>query len=92
VGRYVTFKEVARMVGQVVGRDVKDSIVTYDPSKFKEVIPKGWFPFRNTHFNVSPEKAKRVLGWSPAHDLKADLEEYYRWGEWWERGLACRLC
>lgn len=41
-------------------------------------MPKGWWPFRATHFNVSPDKAKRLLGWKPKHDLAKDLEAYYK--------------
>jgi len=72
----VTAKEVVRLVGQVVGK--KPKIALYDPSKFKADIPKGWYPFRNTHFNVSPEKAKNTLGWTPKHHLLVDLIEYYK--------------
>lgn len=74
--RYVTFKEVGRLVGKAVGKDV--TFATYEPSKHKETLPKGWWPFRNTHFNVSPEKAKLVLGWKPKHDLATDLQDYYK--------------
>ncbi|GAB5037944.1 chloroplast stem-loop binding protein of 41 kda chloroplastic-like [Nannochloropsis oceanica] len=77
--RYITFKEVVGLVGRAAGvAQAKDSIVIYDPVEKKADIPKGWWPFRNTHFNVSPEKAKLLLGWAPTHDLAKDLEEYYR--------------
>ena len=67
-------------MGRAAGREdaAKASVVTYDPAKHKADLPKGWFPFRNTHFNVSPGKAKVLLGWAPKHDLATDLEEYYR--------------
>uniref|UniRef100_I2CPE2 NAD(P)-binding domain-containing protein n=1 Tax=Nannochloropsis gaditana (strain CCMP526) TaxID=1093141 RepID=I2CPE2_NANGC len=77
--RCITFKGVVGVAGNAMGRkDAKEAIVLYDPAERKADLPKGWWPFRNTHFNVSPEKAKRLLGWVPAHDLAKDLEEYYR--------------
>lgn len=74
--RYVTFKEVCRLVGATVGKEAK--VVSYDPSKHKADLPKGFWPFRNTHFNVCPEKAKVHLNWAPKHDLAQDLKEYYK--------------
>ena len=37
----------------------------YDPKQFD--IPKGFFPFRDTPFYVSADKAKDLLGFEPKH-------------------------
>eukprot|EP00614_Pseudopedinella_elastica_P008746 CAMPEP_0172607498 /NCGR_PEP_ID=MMETSP1068-20121228/27667_1 /TAXON_ID=35684 /ORGANISM="Pseudopedinella elastica, Strain CCMP716" /LENGTH=360 /DNA_ID=CAMNT_0013410523 /DNA_START=14 /DNA_END=1096 /DNA_ORIENTATION=- len=70
----VTYSQVANMAAELCGKEAK--IVSYDPSAFE--LPKGAFPFRNTAFYVSVDKAKSALGWSPKCNLKEDLTWYYQ--------------
>lgn len=82
--------EVVELVAKAVGKDlqaVKTNIVFYDPAalKGKELPSKGKFPFREANFGVGVQKAKDVLGWSPAHKIEDDIawyfEEYKRLGK-----------
>jgi len=70
----ISYEELCNMVAKVAGKEAKT--VTYDPSNFD--LPKGSFPFRNTEFAVTPDKAKQVLGWSPKNKLSSDLPWYYQ--------------
>jgi len=73
----IAHKDLATMIGDVVGKPPR--LVFYDPAKLKglEVPKKGKFPFRETHFGVGVEKAKIKLKWKPEHNLKDDLSWYY---------------
>ena len=75
--RSITFDGIARAVGAAAGK--RAEIVHYDPADVGLKKGEG-FPFRTTHFFASAEKAKRELGWAPAHtfvdDLPALVEEF----------------
>jgi nucleoside-diphosphate-sugar epimerase len=59
---------------QSLGKEAK--IVLYSPEAIgtgKSGKAEG-FPFRTIHFFASSNKAKRELGWKPAHDFLADAD------------------
>lgn len=72
--RAITFQGIAKAVGKALGTEAK--IVLYDPEKLglgKSGKADG-FPFRTIHFFASSDKAKRELGWKPAHNFLGDVE------------------
>ncbi|CAM9123232.1 unnamed protein product [Discosporangium mesarthrocarpum] len=75
--RYITYNNLFQQVMKVVDPAPTSGTMAfyYDPEDYD--LEKGWFPFRNNHFFVNSDKAKRVLGWSPKHYLLEDLHEYY---------------
>ncbi|CAM9163795.1 unnamed protein product [Ectocarpus fasciculatus] len=73
--RYITYNGLFREVGKVAKPTVSKMAYYYEPRDYD--LKKGWFPFRNNHFVVNSEKAKRLLGWSPKHTITDDLTEYF---------------
>ncbi|CAM9379977.1 unnamed protein product [Pylaiella littoralis] len=73
--RYITYNGLFREVGKVAKPAVSKMAYYYEPRDYD--LAKGWFPFRNNHFVVNSEKAKRLLGWSPKHTITDDLPEYF---------------
>lgn len=72
--RAVTFQGIVKAVAKSLGKEPK--IVLYSPEEVgtgKGGKAEG-FPFRTVHFFASAEKAKRELGWRPAHDFLADCD------------------
>jgi len=69
----VSYDEVCALCMKVCGRTVP--IEHYDPKDFD--LEKGAFPFRNTAFYVSVNKAKDLLGFKPQFSLESDLPWYY---------------
>jgi len=69
----VTYAELCDLVMAQVGTQV--AVEAYDPADFD--LEKGAFPFRNTAFYVSVDKAKDKLGFKPKCSLKEDLSWYY---------------
>ena len=71
--RAVTFEGMIKAIAKAAGKEAQ--IKLYDP----EAIGMGksgkadGFPFRTVHFFASPDKAKRLLGWKPAHDFLSDV-------------------
>jgi hypothetical protein len=75
---------IVKAVAKALGKEPK--IVYYDP----EAVGTGkggkaeGFPFRTVHFFASSDKAKRELGWKPAHDFLGDapalVAEYQKSG------------
>jgi nucleoside-diphosphate-sugar epimerase len=66
---------IAKAVGKALGKE--PNIVLYDPEKIG-TGGKGkaeGFPFRTIHFFASSDKAKRELGWKPAHTFLGDVED-----------------
>ena len=57
----------------------KEAAIThYDPKGFEK--PDGFkfkFPFRDTPFFVSVEKAEKLLGFTPKHKIADDIAWYY---------------
>jgi len=77
--RYTTYEGVVKLAAKALGKDPAEAakrIVVYDAKSLGFDVPKGAFPFRPTHFFVSPEKAKLKLGWKPAHKLEDDVVWY----------------
>jgi len=70
--RFYTYEQICHMAASVCGTQAK--IATYNPKDYD--LPKGAFPFRNTPFFVTPEKAKMELGWAPRYDLAQDMGWY----------------
>ena len=53
-------------------------IVHYDPKALPDgITKKNGFPFRETPFFVSVDKAASTLGFKPKNDLKDDIAWYY---------------
>lgn len=73
--RYITYSGLFREIGKVATPTVSKMAYYYEPGDYE--LKKGWFPFRNNHFLVNSEKAKRLLGWTPKHTITGDLAEYY---------------
>eukprot|EP00444_Apocalathium_aciculiferum_P008529 CAMPEP_0183402152 /NCGR_PEP_ID=MMETSP0370-20130417/13711_1 /TAXON_ID=268820 /ORGANISM="Peridinium aciculiferum, Strain PAER-2" /LENGTH=412 /DNA_ID=CAMNT_0025583691 /DNA_START=60 /DNA_END=1298 /DNA_ORIENTATION=+ len=77
----VSHIEVVDLCAKAAGKDaaeVRKTVVYYDPAALKgKELPKGGkFPFRETSFGVSADKAKSVLGWTPTHKLEEDMVLY----------------
>merc|ERR1719311_561804 len=70
----ITYAELAKVCGAAAG--VEASVVFYDPKGSVE-IPKGFFPFRDTPFFVSADKAKEKLGFAPKHTIADDVAWYF---------------
>lgn len=69
--RCISFTGIAKAAAAAFGNEAK--IVLYDPAELGLKKGEG-FPFRTVHFFASSEKAKRELGWRPAHDFMSDIE------------------
>jgi hypothetical protein len=63
---------IVKAIAAAAGKEAK--IVHYDPSKMGLKKGEG-FPFRAGHFFASADKAKRVLGWKPAHNFVKDVDQ-----------------
>jgi UDP-glucose 4-epimerase len=70
--RYVTFEGIVKALAEAAG--VEANIVYYDPKAVKLEKGQG-IPFRTEHFIASVDKAKRELGWTPAHNFLEDVPE-----------------
>jgi len=72
----VTYDELVAMCAGAAG--VTASIEHYDPKDFESGISKKLgFPFRDSAFFVSADKASALLGFAPKFDLKEDIGWYY---------------
>lgn len=69
----ITYDDLVRMCAKAAG--VEAQIVHYDPKDFD--IPKGFFPFRDTPFFVSADKAAERLGFAPKKLLEEDIGWYF---------------
>ncbi|GMH42227.1 hypothetical protein BSKO_10146 [Bryopsis sp. KO-2023] len=69
--RCISFTGIAKATAGALGKDA--NVVLYDPSELGLKKGEG-FPFRTVHFFASSEKAKRELGWKPAHDFMSDVK------------------
>jgi len=71
-----TYDELVGYCATAAGKAA--TIEHYDPKSLEAgVTKKMGFPFRETAFYVSADKAKDLLGFSPKHDLKDDISWYY---------------
>ena len=50
-------------------------LVHYDPKEHE--VPKGFFPFRDTPFFVSVDKAQGLLGFKEKNTIAEDIAWYY---------------
>lgn len=69
----ITYDDLVDICAKAAG--VEPKIVHYNPKDFE--IPKGFFPFRDTPFFVSVDKAADKLGFAPKHLLASDIEWYF---------------
>jgi len=69
----ISYDELAALCVKATGSEVE--IKHYDPKAFE--LPKGFFPFRDTPFFVSADKAADLLGFSPKYDIAEDISWYY---------------
>lgn len=67
--RAITLQGIAKAVGKALGKEA--NVVTYPVTGSKA---EG-FPFRIVHFFASSDKAKRELGWKPAHNFLDDVAD-----------------
>ncbi|CAK0742954.1 hypothetical protein CVIRNUC_001432 [Coccomyxa viridis] len=68
--RYISHDGVVHALAEVAG--VEANIVHYDTKAVSLAKGEG-IPFRTEHFIASVEKAKRELGWQPAHAFLDDV-------------------
>lgn len=69
--RCITFEGIVEAIAKALGKEAK--LVKYDPTVLGLKKGEG-FPFRAVHFFASSDKAKRELGWRPAHDFMKDVK------------------
>jgi UDP-glucose 4-epimerase len=67
-GREVTVLELASMIGEVAGREVKPEFAPARPGELKRSA-------------LAIERAERDLGWRPATSLSTGVSNVYRWIE-----------
>jgi nucleoside-diphosphate-sugar epimerase len=66
--RAITHTGVVAALAKAAGVEAK--VVLYDPAAVD--AKKSGYPFRPGHFFANADKAKRVLGWAPAHTFGGD--------------------
>ena len=72
----ITYADLVEACAGAAGK--KADIALYDPKGFEK--PENFkykFPFRDTPFYVSAEKAADLLGFAPAHKIAEDISWYY---------------
>jgi len=69
----ITYDNLAELCATAAGAKV--DIKHYNPKAFD--IPKGFFPFRDTPFFVSADKAKDLLGFEPKFSIQQDIRWYF---------------
>ncbi|KAL1500200.1 hypothetical protein AB1Y20_012869 [Prymnesium parvum] len=71
-----TYDQLVQSCAAAAGKEAQ--IVHYNPKDFDSGISKKLgFPFRDTAFYVSVEKATNLLGFQPKHNILEDLAWYY---------------
>ena len=71
----ITYDELAALCASAAG--VPAAIEHYNPKEFEAGTSKKLgFPFRETAFYVSADKAKALLGFAPKHTIKEDIAWY----------------
>ena len=73
----ISYDELVTACAKAAGVEAK--IEHYDPKALPEGVelPKGFFPFRDTPFYVSADKAVELLGFKPKHTILEDINWYY---------------
>lgn len=72
----ISYDELVKACAAAAGKEA--DIVHYDPKGFEK--PDGFkfkFPFRDTPFFVSVEKAEKLIGFTPKNTIADDIEWYY---------------
>ena len=72
----ITYDELVKLCAKAAGVDAE--IAHYDPKGFEK--PEGFkfkFPFRDTPFFVSVDKAQDLLGFKEKHTIAEDIAWYY---------------
>ena len=72
----ITYDELVKLCAKAAGVDAE--IAHYDPKGFEK--PEGFkfkFPFRDTPFYVSADKAASLLDFAPANTIAEDITWYY---------------
>lgn len=72
----ISYADLVKACAGAAGKDA--NIVNYDPKGFEK--PEGFkfkFPFRDTPFYVSADKAKDLLGFAPKFNIADDISWYY---------------
>ena len=85
-GSLVTYDELVKLCATAAGVDAE--IAHYDPKGFEK--PDGFkfkFPFRDTPFVVSVEKASTLLGFKEANTIAEDIADYYTYNYVAQKGL-----
>ena len=73
----ISYDELAALCAKAAGA-APPKIVHYDPKALPDgITKKNGFPFRETPFFVSVDKAASTLGFQPKNDLKDDIAWYY---------------
>ena len=73
----ISYDELAALCAKAAGA-APPKIVHYDPKALPDgITKKNGFPFRETPFFVSVDKAASTLGFKPKNDLKDDIAWYY---------------
>lgn len=73
----ISYSELVKACAAAAGKDV--TIANYDPAGFEK--PEGFkfkFPFRDTPFYVSVDKAAELLDFAPKFNIADDLGWYYK--------------
>lgn len=73
----ITYNELIEVCAKAAGAEY--TIEHYDPKALPKGVelPKGFFPFRDTPFYVSVDKAADLLGFTPMHSIAEDATWYY---------------
>ena len=70
-----TYDELVGYCAAAAGKPA--TIKHFNPKDFEGATKKLGFPFRESAFYVSADKAKELLDFSPLYDLKYDISWYY---------------
>ncbi len=71
----LTYDELVALCAGAAGKEV--NICHFDPKAAGVTVKELGFPFRETPFYVSADKAANLLGWAPAHKIDDDIGWYF---------------
>ena len=72
----LTYNELVQLCAGAAGKEAK--ICNYDPEAVEVTSKELGFPFRETPFFVSVDKAKNLLEFSPQYSIKEDIDWYFK--------------
>ena len=67
-GMQTSNEEVVSIISSLLRRSVRTNTGGYEPHRTD-----------TTHWCANPDKARRLLGWVPQHDIRAGLEKTVKW-------------